>query len=216
MRRWTGIAGIVWVVLAFVSRAVRGNVPDASNGKHGVAKMGEFYATKSHYDHALPAAVLGLIGLFFFAWFLGGVVSRLREADGVPGPAMIVMALGGAAFIALAAMEHVLDNGVGITLHFVKDYKLDPGLTTVASTMATGAFLSAMIAIGAVTSAAGVIIMRTRTFPVWIAWIGFAVAVLSLPMIPPLSFIAALLLAIWTLAISVLSLAQSGAPAPAQ
>ena len=35
MRRWTGIAGIVWVVLAFVSRLVRGSVPDPS-GDHAV------------------------------------------------------------------------------------------------------------------------------------------------------------------------------------
>jgi hypothetical protein len=215
MRRWTGIAGIVWVVLAFVSRLVRGNVP-SPDGKHAVQKFADFYATKSHQSHALVGAVLGLLGLFFFAWFIGGLVSRLREVEGGPGAATIVMVVAGAAFVALAAMEHALDNGVGITLHFAKDYKLDPGLAAVASTMATGAFLGAMLAIGAATTAAGLLIMRTRVFPVWIAWIGFAVAVLSLPTIPPLSFLAALVLAVWTLVISVLLLTSTGEPAPAR
>src|SRR5438309_3229526 len=130
MRRWTGIAGILWVVLAFVSRLARGSVPDPS-GKHAVQKFTDFYATKSHQDHALVGAVTGLVGLFFFAWFIGGVISRLRESEGAPGPAMIVMSVSGAAFIALAAMAHVLDNSIGIALHFAKAYRLDAGLAVV-------------------------------------------------------------------------------------
>ena len=67
MRRWSGIAGIVWVVLAFGSRLVRGSVPDPSS-KHATQKMADFFATKTHQSHALTGAVLGLLGLFFFAW----------------------------------------------------------------------------------------------------------------------------------------------------
>src|SRR5437764_1994291 len=133
MRRWSGIAGIAWVVLALASRLVRGSVPDPS-GKHATQKMADFYATKAHQSHALTGAVLGLLGLFFFAWFIGGVVDRLRDAEGSPRVAITIVTIASAAFFALAAMEHVLDNSVGITLHFAKDYKLDPGLAVVLST----------------------------------------------------------------------------------
>jgi len=208
MRRWTGIAGIVWVVLAFVSRLVRGSVPDPS-GDHAVDKFASFYAKTSHQDHALTSAVVGLIGLFFFAWFVGGVISRLREAEGAPGAAMIVMSVAAGAFVALAAVTHVFDDSIGITLHFSSSYKLDPGLAVVMSTAGTGAFLASMIAVGAATAAAGVMILQTRALPVWIAWIGFAIAVLSLPTIPPLSFIAALLLAVWAVAVSVALLMET-------
>src|SRR2546423_7121189 len=90
MRRLSGVAGIAWVVLAFASRLVRGSVPDPSS-KHATQKMADFYATKAHQSHALTGAVLGLLGLFFFAWFIGGVVDRLRDAQGSPGAAVILV-----------------------------------------------------------------------------------------------------------------------------
>lgn len=214
MRRWSGIAGIVWVVLALVSRLIRGSVPDP-NGKHAMQRTGEFYATKSHQTHALAGAAIGMIGLFFFIWFIAGVIDRLRVPAGgpgtAPGGALTVVAVASGAFVALAVMEHVLDNAIGITLHFVKDYKLDPGLAVVLSGAGTGAFVGAMLAIGAATAAAGVVIMRTRTLPVWLAWLGFLITVLALPTFPPLSFIAAIVLAIWALALSVLLLTQAEA-----
>ena len=47
MRRWAAIAGFVFVVLAFVSRAVRGNIPDSGSNKvDALAKYTKFYADK--------------------------------------------------------------------------------------------------------------------------------------------------------------------------
>ena len=69
-----------------------------------------------------------------------------------------------------------------------------------------GIFLASMMAVGAATAAAGIVILRTRVWPVWLAWVGFLIAVLALPVIPPLSFLGALVLALWALVISVLLL----------
>jgi hypothetical protein len=70
------------------------------------------------------------------------------------------------------------------------------------ASLGTGAFLASMLAVGAATAAAGVVTLRT--LPVWLAWIGIAIAtaVFCLPIIPPLTFIAAVLRAIWTLVIN--------------
>src|SRR5438552_17778766 len=43
MRRWSGIAGVVFVVLAFASRAVRGSVPDTDT-RDALARFTKFYA----------------------------------------------------------------------------------------------------------------------------------------------------------------------------
>jgi len=215
MRRWSGIAGIAFVVLAFVSPAIQGSVPDTNN-RHAVQKFVAFYADKSHNDQALVSVVLGLIGLFFFAWFLGGLWSSVRGAEGGVTAPTIVVAIGGAAFLALGLLAHVFGNVQGVALHFDKDYRaqhlFDPGTAMLLSDLAMGTFLAAMLAMGAATSAAAVVIRRTRVFPVWLAWLGFAIAVLALPVIPPLTFLAALLLAVWTIAISVLFLTR---PEPA-
>lgn len=204
MRRWSGIAGLVFVVLAVASRAVRGSLPDTRK-RDALASFTKFYANKTHNDHALVAVVLGLIGLFAFAWFLGGLWSILRDAEGGPTMPTIVVAVGGAAFVALGMVFHVFSDGLGITMHFSKGYTIDngfdPGTALLMASLATGAFVASMLAVGAATAAASVVILRTRTLPVWLAWIGIAVAVLCLPGIPRLTLIAAVLLAIWTLAI---------------
>jgi hypothetical protein len=209
MRRWSGIAGIVFVVLAIVSRVVRGSTPDPTK-RDALARFTAFYADKSHNTHALVAVVLGFIGLFAFAWFLGGLWSVLRQAEGAATAPLIVVLAGGAAFIALGVVFHVFADGVGVTLHFAKGYSIDkgfdPGTAVLMSSMAQGTFLGSMLAVGAATAAVGVVIVRTRAFPVWSAWIGIAIAVLCLPTIPPLTFIAAVLLAIWTLVMSGLML----------
>lgn len=205
MRRWSGIAGVVFVVLAVASRAVRGSLPDG-NKRDALARFAKFYADKTHNDHALVAVALGFIGLFAFAWFLGGLWSLLRSAEGGPTMPTIVVAVGGAAFVALGMVFHLFSDGLGVTMHFSKGYTIDKGFDAgtalLLASLATGAFLASMLAVGAATAAAGLVILRTRTLPVWLAWIGIAVAVLCLPAIPPLTLLAAVLLGVWILVIS--------------
>lgn len=93
MRRWSGLAGVVFVVLAFASRAVRGSVPDTDT-RDALARFSKFYADGTHNDHALVAIVLGFIGLFAFAWFLGGLWSMLRAAEGGATMPTIIVAVG--------------------------------------------------------------------------------------------------------------------------
>jgi hypothetical protein len=205
MRRWSGIAGIAFVVLAIVSRAVRGSLPDFTK-RDALTKLTTYYADKSHNDHAVVAVALGFIGLFAFAWFIGGLWSELRRAEGAATMPTIIVAVGGAAFVALGMVFHIFSEGLGVTLHFAKGYTVDKGFDAgtalLMSSLAQGAFLASMLAVGAATAAAGVVMLRTRALPVWLAWLGVAIAVLCLPTIPPLTLIAAVLLAIWTLVTS--------------
>ena len=205
MKRWSGVAGIVFVAFSVISSLVRGSVP-GTDKVDAMAKFARFYSDSSHQSQALASAITGVVGLFFFAWFLGGLWSALREAEGAPATPTIIVAVGGAAFIALAALEHIVHNSIGITLHFSDGYKLDPGLALVLEDLGTGIFLAAMVAVGTATAAAGVVILRTRALPVWLAWVGFLIALLALPLIPPLSVLGALVLALWTLVTSVLLL----------
>jgi hypothetical protein len=212
MRRWSGVAGILFVVLAVVSRAVRGSLPD-TDSKDALANFTKFYADTSHNDHAIISLVVGFAGLFAFVWFLGGVWSALRTAEGQATPPTIIVAVGGAAYIAAAMIYHLFADGLGVTLHFSDGYTIDhgfdPGLAVVLASLAAGAFIASMLAAGVATAAAGVVIMRTKTFPVWLAWLGIAIGVLCLPAIPALSFIAALLFAAWVLIVSGFMLGRS-------
>jgi hypothetical protein len=115
---------------------------------------------------------------------------------------------GGVVFVIAGGMGHVFENAVGITLKFADAYKLDANNAILVSGLGDGAFVLALIGVGAMTIAAGMVIQRTGVLLVWLAWLGYVIGVLTLPMVPFLSFIAALLLAAWVVAISVLLLRQ--------
>jgi hypothetical protein len=212
MRRWSAAAGIVFVVLAFVSRLAEGRAPDPES-HNAVAKFASFYASSAHDKRALVAVVVGIIALFAFAWFAGGLWVLLRAAEGVPSAPLIVAAVGAATFVALGITSHVLTDTIGLTLHFAKGYAVghgfDPATALVMNAAGRGMFLGAMVGAGLFTAGAAVVILRTRALPAWLGWLGIVIAVACLPTIPPVSAIAALLLALWTLAASVLMISHA-------
>src|SRR3989442_4421586 len=95
MRRWSGIAGIVFVALAVASAGMQNSRPNTLK-VGAVQKFVNFYANKSHNTHDLVSTVLGIIGLFFFAWFIGGLWSMLRDAEGTTSAQTIASAIAAA------------------------------------------------------------------------------------------------------------------------
>ncbi len=213
MTRWAGGAGIAFVVLAIASAAAQGDVPstDAANATEEFAR---FYGDEDNHVRAVISAVLGLVGQFFFLWFIGGLWSLLRSSAGATTTPTMVLVLGGAGSFTLGALEHVIGNMVGIVLNFSEGgYRLDPGLALILSGLAQGMFLAAMIATAAAALAAGLLARSTGVLPGWLLWVAVAMTVLALPTIPPLSFLAAVLFAFWVIVISV-ALIQRGHPQP--
>ena len=220
MRRWSGIAGVVFVVLAVLSRIVEGSRPD-TNGKGAIRELTRYYAKTSHLNQGLASAVLGLIGTFFFLWFLAGLWSAIREAEGSPTPRTGALLAGGAVFAALGGLAHEFGNVVGDALKFSDAYKLDANSAIVFDRLARGSFALAMIAAGVTTAAVGLVVIRTRVLPAWLAWLGFLIALLALPVFGLFTFISAVLLAIWVLVVSILMIAgpltgPHGAPTTAR
>jgi len=210
-RRWSGIAGILFLACAIASVAVHGSFPDTLKA-NALTKIASFYADRSHDSHAVLAVVLGFIGLFFFTWFLGGLWSTLRDAEGTTSAPTVILAVGGAAFFALAAGAHMFNNVTGISAHFDKAYhQPDPKIALTMLDLGTGAILASAMAAGTMTLAALVLIRRTRALPIWIAWLGLAVTVLALPVVPPLARLSGLVLAVWTVAISVVFVTSEAA-----
>ncbi len=220
MRRWAGFAGIAFVVLAFAAQLVQGDVPSTETSD-ATEQFARFYADEDNHSRAAVSAVLGLVGEFAFLWFVGGLWSTLRTPTATTTPS-IVLVLGGASSFVLGTLVHLVDNVVGIILNFSESggYQPDPGLALTLSALAGGIFLAAMLAAGATTLAAGLMIRQTGVFPRWLLWVGVAITVLSLTTIPLFAYVAALLLAVWVVVVSVGMIRRAdpepgGATAPA-
>ena len=83
MRRWAGISGLAFIVLAFISAAVQGGVPDPEAGD-ATEQFARFYADEDNHSRALISALLGMVGQFFFLWFLGGRGARCGRRPVIP------------------------------------------------------------------------------------------------------------------------------------
>jgi hypothetical protein len=214
MRRWAGLAGIAFVVLAFAAQLVQGDVPNTETSD-ATEQFALFYADEDNHAKAVVSLILGLVGQFAFLWFVGGLWSTLRTTTATT-TVSIMVALGGASFFVLGSLEHVADNVVGTLLNFSEGggYQPDPALAMTLRGLATGTFLAAMIAAGATALAAGLMIRATGAFPRWLLWVGVAMVVLALPAVPLLTLVAALLLAVWVLVISV-TMVRRDDPEPA-
>src|SRR5204862_6327435 len=123
--------------------AVEEGVPDTTS-RDAAFQSVAFYAHRAHNELAGVSLVLGRIGLFFFAWFLGGLWSAVRVAEGAVTAPTIIVAVGGGTFLALGILAHVFGNVQGVALHFDKDFRtqnvFDPGTAMLLADLATGAF----------------------------------------------------------------------------
>ena len=96
--RWAGLGGIAYVVLFVVAVLVsHAGQPGAGASP---AKVVQWYSSGSHRDRIGLGWLLGIVGIFFFLWFLAALRQAVRRlaGDGVLG---MLTTVGGAVYAAL-------------------------------------------------------------------------------------------------------------------
>ncbi|TFV86266.1 DUF4386 family protein [Blastococcus sp. CT_GayMR16] len=214
-RKWdsiAGIAGLVFIVL-IVASFFTPDTPGSDVAAERIAE--EITADESGHQMSL---LLGFLADLAFFVFLAGLWSRLRRWEGPAGMLSGLVAIAGAAFVAMILVSE------GIYLAFVKgategDAAALPALAVLddwvgASTVVPGTALFAAIAAA---------ILTTRALPAWLGWLS-ALAALSLLVsvlgvfqstddegaLGFVGFAGFLLLLIWVLAASVVLLMKAG------
>ena len=192
--RLAPLAGVVavglWVVGTFLLEK-----DDRPDGKD----VGAFAAWVAENDSSILAgAIVFGFGVLFFLWMLGSLRAALAAAEG--GPARLAsIAFGSGVAVCVSLMFTYLPHAQAAFDHAnTSDTGLE-ALVRVGDAFLGGAALFAV----PMLVASGVAVLRFGALPRWLAWFGFAIALVLA--IPPVAFFGVVLgLPLWTLVVSVL------------
>jgi hypothetical protein len=195
-RRWIGIGGLIFVVLAVMLVLV---VPSVPNVHASAAKLASFYTTSKGTRFAIQgfltmaAVVVGGFWFWYFRDLLAEVPGARRFATVGFAGAVIFAVSGGIAagldFVIFDASGHASVSTIQLLNYFQWD--LDLGLT------ATGAVLFLL--------ATALVIIRFRVLPVWLGWVATVFAVASFVVTP----FALLCLGVWMIPANIILVSRS-------
>jgi hypothetical protein len=175
------------VVIAFI---ISGETPDTGDSPQ---KILSFY-NDNDSEQMFSSALLAW-GTVFFLFFLGVLRSTLRAAEA--GIARLsTVAFGGGIVLALGMLSFA---GFTFTLADAADH-LTPDAAQALNALNSDFFFPVAAGLGTLMIATGIVSIRARAFPAWLAWPALVIGIAA---VTPIGFFAFLLFGLWTLAASV-------------
>lgn len=164
--RYAPLAGVATVVLWVLGILI---------GK-GAVKDSTPETILSSYTHKEGRILLGgflwLIGTLLFFWFLGSLRARLAAAEGGVLRLTAIAFGGGVGAAVCALLLPGPDMGAAIT----DDKDLSAPAAEALRVMENAFFLGAEISAAVLLAATGLIALRTRALPAWLAWVSLLIA----------------------------------------
>jgi hypothetical protein len=195
-RRWIGIGGLIFVVLAVVLVLVVPSMPDVHASS---AKLASFYTTSKGSRFliqgflTMAAVVVGGFWFWYFRDLLAEVPGARRLATVGFAGALIFAVSGGIGagldFVIFDAAGHASVSTIQLLNYLQTD--LDLGLT------ATGAVLFLL--------ATALVIIRLRALPLWLGWMAAVFAVASFAVTP----FALLCVGVWMIPANIILISRS-------
>jgi hypothetical protein len=205
LARWAPLGGIIFVVLIVIGTGLVGDHPDPDAPEQEIA---DYFGDGGAHTRNIIGAYLWVLAGIGFLWFLTGLRSVLRAAEGAAGTLSNLGFGAGVVFSALLMAAGPAIAAVAAAIEFRDAPITDPEFVRVLPQMGYGILLlgggfSAIVLL--LTTSA--ISLQTGVFPQWLTWLGFLAAIVLLFAIIFLPMIALL---IWVLAVSIVLLMRSG------
>ena len=195
-----GICGILFVVLVVPSFLSPPDTPVAASGPQDVID----YFNGRQDGILIFNGLLLIFAAFFFLWFLGVLQDVLRGAEGEGYGFSSVSLAGGLLFIALVVAGAAVEIVYPATLARFENFQQDAQLGFLSLALSGWMYRFAFVGMSVLIAATSAVTLRTGILPGWLAWAGFAVALVALlRFLGPLSAWVPLL---WVVAVSVLML----------
>jgi len=202
--RLAAASGIAFVAL-FVAAAFVLDIPGHDDSEEIV---NAFYADSGNRARVLIAAYLLAAAGLSFLWFLAHLRGKLSAAEGEPATLSAVTFASGVVFVAMLFAGAAAQSP---TYAFSVDLFDEPQSELTRATIPHQGYsmlIFGLLAVALTVASTSLAIIRTRVYPPWLAWLGFAVAVLLLF---GLLFLPMLALIVWVLAVSVVLLRSDNA-----
>jgi hypothetical protein len=205
--RWeqlSALTGLAAGVLLLVAGAIQGALPAADAATRTIA---DFFST--NHQRIMVAMFVRLFAGFAFIWFLGTLRSALFRAEGETGRLSVVAF--GAGLIVLsssAATTAALTAGA-----FRADEGVNPAIASMLVTAVSMFYVISAMGTSWLLIASFFVTLRTAVFPMWVGWLGLAIALVNL-IVPLFAFgkslvqTSGLLVLVWVGIVSVLLFRQ--------
>ena len=202
--RWAPISGIAFVVM-YVAGMFVSRTPDSNDPAETIAAY--YTDSKSHRVSMIIATYVLILGAMLFLWFLSGVRSRLRAAEGSDGTLSTLAFGAGVVFVGLLSVGALALASVPASISFAEN-TVPTSADTIqfADSLGFGAILvGAMLSAAVMIFTISILTLRTGALPKWSAWVGILAAIALLFAV---IWIPQIALLIWTLCVSGAMLAR--------
>lgn len=207
--RYAPATGLLFVVIVIVSTIVQGAPPALSDNASEFAEYFDDNDTRIRF-----AQYINVLATIPFLWWLGGLWSTLRRAEG--GAPRLTVAAGLGSVVAATSVG--LGSAVMSTAAFQQASlgASDGNGLKLFATLSVTMYAAGAMGVATLVLASSVVILRSGVFPVWIGWLGIVNGVVwiaaGLALISTrdavtfIGFPAFLLWLVWIIAISVVML----------
>lgn len=209
MERWerfaplTGVVAIVLFVIGVIVEESTASRPDDETP----ANVLRWFQDNS--TDLIAGSVLYAVGAVLLIWFFGSLRAALRTAEGGTGR-LTAIAYGSGLLAAVGLLMSVAPTAQGA---FQED-DLAPETAQALVFVGDSFFGVTEFALVPMFVAVGLLTLRTRVLPVWLGWVGFAIALLLL--IIPIGWAGVVwAFPLWTIIVSILLFLRGSAPAVA-
>ena len=183
--------------------------PDSSDPAQTIAAY--YPDSKSHRVSMIVSAYVLIGAAMLFLWFLSGLRTRLRTAEGNDSTLSTLAFGAGLVFVVLLSIGALALSAVPGSMSFGQN-TVPSGADTIviADSIGYGAILlGAMLSVAVMIFAVSVLTLRTAVLPKWSAWVGFLAAIALLFAVVWIPQVALL---IWMLCVSGAMLARREMP----
>jgi hypothetical protein len=202
--RGSGFAGIASGLL-FAASVSTSKLPGGSDTPDDVIR---YFGTRGHQVSMVLSGYLMAGAGVAFAWFLVGLLGRLRAEDDPRRPARLFTQIAGAATATLLILAGGVFVALPAPLLFETGAKAGDA-TVAAGTVGLGVIVIAMLAAG-VTIVTSSVLGRRGSLPTWNVWLGGVCGVVLV--VASLLWFTMLLFVLWLVATGI-TLARRGAAA---
>jgi hypothetical protein len=193
--RWWPLAGVAFVLFWIIAFVIDPGEDTDDTDAQIVAHWAD--SGTRHKQYAVFFLILA--ASLAFVWFLGGLRHRIQQAEGGPG---LLTELGfGAGLVAVAlwSVAGAMFSSVAFAVGDSDMFQLDPDLARFVATLGYTVWFSGTTIAAILVAATGIVALRTRVLPAWLAWLSFLVA---LTMLAAFAFIPFVILLLWILLVS--------------